>query len=449
MDMTRFVVDESWRRDGVVVFAGSPLSRFTFSGTKFVEQVESGTELRAGNDELIERLLDAGAIHPLPGPHPFHPSDVTVVIPAHIVTAVDRDALSALVAALPRDTPVIVVDDASPLAFIVPDTARVIRQHTQRGPAAARNAGLREVTTSFAAFIDSDVKPPTDLLDNLLPYFVDEQVGLVAPRIVSRPSSGLIARYECQRSPLDFGPTEGRVRAGTRISYVPSATWVCRTEAIRAIDGFDESMITGEDVDAVWRLDLAGWRCRYQPDVSCEHAPRATLTAMLSQRMGYGRSAAGLAAKHGSRVAPARTTAAVAGAWTVGALLSPLLGIVIAAIDAMRLSKTLRSTAPAEIARLSLRAHRHAGAMFAAAITRTWWPLALVAALFSRRARRTLIAAAVIPAALEWRQRHASIDPVRFLVIRILDDAAYGIGVWQGVRRHRRTAAIRPSITRR
>lgn len=449
MAVTRFVVDESWRRDGAVVFAGSPLSRFTFSGTSFVEQLETGADLGAGNGELIERLLNAGAIHPLPGPHPFHLSDVTVVVPAHIVTAVDRDSLSALVAALPHDTPIIVVDDASPLAFVLPDTARVIRQPTQRGPAAARNAGLREVKTSFVAFIDSDVEPSADLLDNLLPYFVDERVGIVAPRVRSRPDSGVIARYECQRSPLDIGPTEGRVRAGTRISYVPSAMWLCRTEAIRAIDGFDESMTTGEDVDAVWRLDMAGWRCRYQPEVSCKHAPRETLTAMLAQRVGYGRSAAGLAAKHGSRVAPVRTTTAVAGAWAVGALLSPLLGIVIAAIDARRLNKALRPIAPAEIARLSLRAHRHAGAMFAAALTRTWWPLALVAALGSRRARRTLVAAVVVPAALEWRHRHAAIDPLRFLLIRILDDAAYGIGVWQGVRHHRSTAAIRPSITHR
>lgn len=446
--MTRFVVDESWRRDGAVVFAGSPLSRFTFSGTSFVEHVESGADLDANNVDLVDRLLDAGAIHPLPEQHPFHVGDITVVIPARITSSRQSALLGTLIAALPQNIPVIVVDDASPYSLHLPPSTRLVRHRSRSGPAASRNAGLREVTTPFVAFIDSDVEPSADVLNTLLPYFVDERVGLVAPRIVSRPGPSVIDRYEHVRSPLDLGPTEARIRAGTRVSYVPSAMWLCRTEAIRAIGGFDESMNTGEDVDAVWRLDNAGWRCRYQPEATCLHMPRATWSAMLAQRVGYGRSAAGLATKHGSFVAPVRTTPTIAAAWTLGVLLSPLLGVILAAGDALRLGKTLRPSTPTEVARLTVRTHRHAGNMFAAAITRTWWPLALVAALFSRRARRALIAAAVIPGALEWRRRRVPIDPLRFLVVRILDDAAYGLGVWQGVRQLRNASAVLPSITR-
>lgn len=446
--MTRFVVDESWRRDGAVVFAGSPLSRFTFSGTQFVERLESGADLDSTHLHLIDRLLDAGAIHPLPEQHSFRLRDVTVIIPARIDSPRGGASLRALIAALPLDSDVIVVDDASPHPLDLPSRVRLVRQRSHCGPAAARNAGLREVTTPFVAFIDSDVQPPEDVFTTLLPYFVDERVGLVAPRIESRPGTDLLARYEQLRSPLDRGPTEARVRAGTRVSYVPSAMWLCRTEAIRAIGGFDETMTTGEDVDAVWRLDQAGWRCRYQPETSCLHTPRATWKAMLTQRFGYGRSAASLATKHGSRVAPVRTTTSVATAWTVGVLLSPLLGVALAAIDALRLHKTLQPTTSRQIVQLSLRTHRHAGEMFAAAITRTWWPLALGAALVSRRARRAVIAAALIPGALEWRRRRVPIDPLRYLLLRILDDAAYGLGVWQGVRVHRNAAAVQPSITR-
>lgn len=445
--MTRYVVDESWRRDGTVVFAGSPLSRFTFSGIMFVEQLEAGADIAEANAELVDRLLDAGAIHPLPGTHSFGPHDVTVVIPAHADTPADGDALATLVAALPEAAEVIIVDDASPHPIPAIGRARVLRQPTRRGPAAARNAGLCEVTTPFVAFIDLDVAPPPHLLDDLLAWFVDERVGLVAPRIESRPDASVLARYERTRSPLDLGGTEARVRAGTRVSYVPSAMWLCRTAAIRAVDGFDESMMTGEDVDCVWRIDRAGWRCRYQPSVSCLHEPRTTWTAWLTQRAGYGRSAAALAQRHGALVAPVRTTPTIAAAWSIGAFVSPVVGALIAAFGALRLSRTLQPVSNAEVTRLTVRTHRHAGAMFASALTRTWWPIALVAALVSRRVRGVVVLAAVIPAAVEWRRRRATIDPVRYLALRVLDDAAYGFGVWQGMQRQRAADAVLPSIT--
>ena len=74
-----------------------------------------------------------------------------------------------------------------------------------------------------------------------------------------------VARYDAEHSPLDLGPEPARVRAGTRVSYVPAAAIVCRVDAIREIGGFDEALRFGEDVDLVWRLDAAGWRCRYEP----------------------------------------------------------------------------------------------------------------------------------------------------------------------------------------
>jgi mycofactocin system glycosyltransferase len=447
MVVTRYIVDETWRRNGTVVFAGSPLRRFTFSGSSLLEQLETGADLGRAASELVDRLLDAGAIHPLPGTHPFHAHEVTVVIPAHVVTAHDVESLAMLISALPEGVAVIVVDDASPRPLKVPSRARVVHHTVQRGPAAARNSGLREAVTPFVAFIDLDVEPPANLLDELLSFFVDDRMGLVAPRIESRVSTSVLARYEHVRSPLDRGTSEGRVRAGTRVSYVPSATWLCRTEAIRAIGGFDESMATGEDVDAVWRLDHAGWRCRYHPDVVCLHQPRPTWIAMLAQRAGYGRSAALLTAKHGDLVAPVRTTPTIAAAWSIGALFSPTLGMLIAGIDTARLTKRLQPTPSDEVTRLVARTHRHAAGMFATALTRTWWPVALLAALVSHRARRALVLAAVIPAAFEWRRRRAPINPLQFLLLRILDDAAYGFGVWQGVRRQRSLAALLPSIT--
>ena len=257
-----------------MVFAGSPLKMFTLNeeGRRVAELLEIGLPLPAGHETLTNRLLDAGAIHPthiVGSEQPFTLADVSIVIPAHVRNAKDARLLNTLVDTLTNlsttAATIIVVNDASPHTISDIAGARVVSLDQNKGPGAARNYGLQFVTTPFVAFIDVDVTLENNTLIELLSFFADERVGLVAPRIVSADTKGALGAYEAVRSPLDLGPLEGRIRKGTRISYTPSAMWLCRTEAMHQIDGFDETLQVGEDVDALWRLDAAGWRCRYQP----------------------------------------------------------------------------------------------------------------------------------------------------------------------------------------
>ena len=96
---------------------------------------------------------------------------------------------------------------------------------------------------------------------------------------MSAPGTTPLAAYEQRNSPLDLGDEPARIVPGTRVSYVPAAAIVCRTEAIRSISGFDENLRTGEDVDLVWRLIAAGYRCRYEPGSVVNHQPRDSIAA--------------------------------------------------------------------------------------------------------------------------------------------------------------------------
>src|SRR6478609_8307459 len=80
------------------------------------------------------------------------------------------------------------------------------------------------------------------------------------------------------------------------------------------------------------------------------------------------------------------------------------------------------------------------------AVTRTWWPAAIVAATISRRARRAVIAAALIPPLVDWWQGDRALDPVRYTGLRLLDDLAYGAGVWAGCARERTLEPLRPDL---
>ncbi len=453
---SRFVVDSSWRRpaNGAVVIAGSPIKIFRLGrdGQKIATLLENGEPLPVGHQPLTDRLLDAGAIHRSVSAEDdagFQLADVTVVVPAYVRSATDATQLSNLVAQCAGAYQVVVVDDDSPHALPNLGDARVISLTTNGGPGSARNAGLAVVSTPLVAFIDLDVTISNVTLSGLIPYFADKRLGIVAPRIACTPSGNAIGEYEQIRSPLDLGTKQARVEPRSRVSYVPSALWLCRTEAIRAVQGFDGSLRVGEDVDALWRVISTGWRCRYQPEIAVNHRSRATMHEFISQRRLYGRSAATLAARHRGDVAPVRVSAYSAGMWISIGCGFPILGTLVGAYTVIALARKLRDVPNSllESLRLAGLGNLHAARLIASAITRAWWPIAVILALVSRRARTVLLASAVVPTMYEWWSARPALDPLRYLALRLIDDASYGVGVWEGVIARRSAEALKPDVS--
>jgi mycofactocin system glycosyltransferase len=417
--MTRFLPDPTLHRFGTSAMGGSPmrLFRLTPAGVDTFDRLVAGEDVDAS--ALTRALVDAGAIHPdvRRSTGRFTSSDVTIVMP--VLGAPGTVPTGALV-----------VDDGSD----PPIPGAAVRLPVNRGPAAARNAGLAEVTTPLVAFVDSDVTLSPDWIDRLLPHFDDDRVALVAPRVRSRTvTDGLRSRYERRHGPLDLGDRPGPIRPGTRVSYVPSAAIVCRTDAVRSIGGFDESLRFGEDVDLVWRLGGAGFDLRYEPAVEVEHEPRGSWGAWWRQRIGYGSSAAPLHLRHPGSVAPARIGRWSAVVWTLLLTGHPLAAATTAGASIVPIARTLRPVPPEIAARMILLAHRDAGIQLATAARRVWWPLLVVAALGSRNARSWLAVAFVLA-------RHP---------IRAADDLAYSIGVWRGVVRRRSIGPLMPLPSRR
>jgi len=439
--VTTFRLDPSYRRHDCVVIAGSPLRLFRLStaGRRVVEALEQGQPLPQGHAKLTDRLLDAGAIHPEPdlALGPFTIADVTVVVPAF-------DSLPDNVDDFDR---VIVVDDGSDPPLRTNPRHHTIRLGTNRGPAAARNAGLAEVDTALVAFVDTDVDTSGGWLEPLLPYFDDARVALVAPRVRSSPGTSHLAQYESARSPLDLGSQPARIAPGTRVSYVPAAAIVVRTDALRAIGGFDETLRTGEDVDAVWRLIEAGHRCRYVPDVVVHHRPRRDLSAWIRQRMAYGSSAAALDRRHPGAVPPLRISGWSAAAWALILLRRPGAAVVVAGGTIAALRRKLGNLPASESVRLAGLGHLYAGRQVASAITRAWLPIAALLAVFVRRLRLPLMAAVVVPPVVDWVQQRGPDDLMRYVTLRVADDVSYGRGLWMGAIRERRLNALAPDFT--
>jgi len=433
---------------GRILIGGSPLRivRLADAGAAVVDAWLDGTPLADVKSArgLARRLLDAGLVHPVVVPAADPPA-VTAVVPAWNCA----EALARLLPTL--QVPAIVVDDASDSPLDIDGAATeitVLRLPENGGPGAARMSGLAAARTDLVAFVDADVVLPSGWWAGLAPYFDDPAVVAVAPRVASAPGPSLRERYEEAHSPLDTGTRPASVGPKRFVAYVPSAALVVRKSAVTEVGGFDPELRVGEDVDLIWRLAAIG-TVRYAPEVVALHAPRSSWLRMIRQRVQYGSSAVPLAARHGDVVAPARCSRWSLAAWGAAIGGFPIIGSAIAAASSAALVKKLGEipNAPREAARLAGWGNVQAALGLCRATSRVWWPVAIPMAARSRRLRRGVAAAMVVPAALDWWQGHRPTDPVRSVALRVADDMAYGVGVWAQVLRSRDYGALVPDLT--
>ncbi|OBK73111.1 mycofactocin biosynthesis glycosyltransferase MftF [Mycobacterium sp. 1164985.4] len=446
--------------EGSALLGGSPTRLLRLAPA--AQTMLSGGRLEvhdAVSAQLARTLLDATVAHPRPASGPSH-RDVTVVIPVRDNASGVRRLLTAV-----RGLQVIVVDDGSAVPIEDTDFAdihaqvRVLRHEHSRGPAAARNTGLAACTTDFVAFLDSDVVPRRGWLEALLGHFCDPAVGLVAPRIVGlREPDNMVARYEAVRSSLDLGLREAPVMPYGTVSYVPSAAIIGRRAVLREVGGFDETLNAGEDVDLCWRLIESGARLRYEPIALVAHDHRTQLREWFARRSFYGEAAAPLSVRHPGKTAPLVISGWTLVAWilmAMGSSIGYLASVVVAAITGRRIAKSLSSveTEPKDIAVVAAHGLWSAAMQLASAICRHYWPLALIAALLSRRCRQVVLVAAVVEGVVDWltRSRNTEDDTQRvglftYILLKRLDDVAYGVGLWTGVVRERNLGALKPQI---
>jgi mycofactocin glycosyltransferase len=426
-----------------VLAGGMPprLLRLTRRGAELASAFGAAPVSEGASARLARTLTDAGIAVPRPA-RLRPPVDLTVVVPVR-----DRPVeLGGCLASLGSRHRVVVVDDGSADRGAVEEICRrhgaeVVRRDASGGPAAARNTGLRMVTSDLVAFVDSDCLPPPDWIEALAAHFADPLVVGAAPRIVPAPRGR-------GTSLVDLGSRPAAVHPRSSVPYLPAAAVVFRRAALG--DGFDESLRYGEDVDLVWRLVEAGWRIRYVPDVEVGHRDPTAVAQRMRRRFMYGTSVGPLERAHPGRIdhlvvgfGPA---CAVAG-FIVG---SPPLAAAAWAATAVHVERRLR---PLTLGR------GYALRLSAAQVVHAWtglgrWCITFgvpllagsVLARHARPARRTrLILALLAGSALLARRVGPDGGHRRVLVDDCLGEMAYGLGVATGCVR---AGVVRPLLPR-
>ena len=213
---------------------------------------------------------------------------VSVIVPVYNGEQSIGPCIESLLASRePRDAmEVICVDNASTDA--TPDILRkfqpsiqVVRE-TKRGPAAARNAGLRVAAREFAAFTDADCTVDSSWLSNILIPLRAGSAGAVGGKILARPEAGPVEQFG------ELVHDHYNAIENDRPPYFITMNLAARTDMLHSIGLFDERWIRMEDVDIAYRMVAAGERIVYQPDAVVYHHNRDTLITLAREGFLHG-----------------------------------------------------------------------------------------------------------------------------------------------------------------
>ena len=219
-----------------------------------------------------------------------HPALVSVVIPAYnaeSTIAAQLDALAAQQADVPFE--VLVCDNGSTdatrsvalsFAASIP-RLRVVDASARRGPAAARNIGVSQAAAERVLFCDADDIVGDGWLERMASALLDD-VEVAAGTLEGR-SLNTANRYSVSWE------VSGDIRLAfwPRFRATASSNLGVRKDVFDEAGGFDELLLTCEDLDFCWRVQLAGHPLVFVTDAVVHSRQRDGLGAVFRQARSY------------------------------------------------------------------------------------------------------------------------------------------------------------------
>lgn len=207
---------------------------------------------------------------------------LSVIVPVRDGGVAFERCLSALKASAGNDFELIVVDDGSlddSGAKALASGARVIRSPHPRGSGAARNLGAESARGEWLLFVDADCEVgPHTLATAASAARTGDGDALFGSYDDAPAAAGLVARYKNL-----FHHYVHQSSAASAHSFWAGCGAV-RRAAFLAVGGFDERRFPRpsiEDIEMGYRLADAGYRIRFQPDLTVKHLKAWTLAGLI------------------------------------------------------------------------------------------------------------------------------------------------------------------------
>jgi len=185
-------------------------------------------------------------------------------------------------------------DSAARIRAAVP-RARVVEAGSNTGFAGGCNLGVQHATGEYVAFLNNDARPGPQWVSAAVETLAgDRTIGCVACKVLDWDGElvdyvdgsltwfGMGYKREAER------PDDGSYDVAKDVLFGTGAAMFMRADLFRQVGGFDERFFMFyEDVDLGWRLNLLGYRVRYEPRSVAFHRHHVTMNKFGSYRESY------------------------------------------------------------------------------------------------------------------------------------------------------------------
>jgi cellulose synthase/poly-beta-1,6-N-acetylglucosamine synthase-like glycosyltransferase len=158
---------------------------------------------------------------------------------------------------------------------------RVNRQGFKAG---ALKEGMKTAKGEFIAIFDADFLPNPDFLKRSLPYFSEQNIGVVQTRWEHlNEDYSLLTKLQAFQLNVHFTVEQaGRCEAGHFLQFNGTAG-IWRTRTIEEAGGWHSDTLT-EDLDLSYRAQMKGWKIKYVEDITCPAELPAEMHGWKSQQ---------------------------------------------------------------------------------------------------------------------------------------------------------------------
>ncbi len=212
---------------------------------------------------------------------------VSVIIPVYNAGRILRECLQSV---LDQDYPkdryeIIVVDnkstDTSVAIAQLFKEVKVYHQVELQGCSPTRNSGARHAKGDVLAFFDADQIMDKDYLKFLLEEINNDDYGAIASNCIpARSTETLVA---------DYMSREVDTRKGIQyVDFFGGGSFAIKKAFFDSLGGFDEALLTTEDLDLALKVLDTGKLIKYEPRSFCFHKERPSLEALIKREFYFG-----------------------------------------------------------------------------------------------------------------------------------------------------------------
>ncbi len=221
--------------------------------------------------------------------------DFTIIVPTYNRKLKLRQCLDSLFTQIyPKDAfEIIVIDDGSndgtkdmleALSKINPNLKYFIQQH--KGPAVARNLGIKYASAEIIGFTDSDCILNKDWVRQMVQaHRLEKDIAAIggATEVASHNIKAKVSQF------LSDGAIATEVKGKPETIFFPTCNVSFKRDYL--VNGFNElfPFPAGEDLDLFWRIFKNGGRFSYRQDIKIFHDCHTNIISFLKQAYMYGR----------------------------------------------------------------------------------------------------------------------------------------------------------------